>query len=176
MPDPLRRRLNLKHPRVTAAAFVVALSGAGVGIGLAAGGSSASASPANQATLHTATATVGGKSETILVDGKGRPLYTFATDTPTMSNVKGQLAALWPPLKSGGTPTADGATGRLTVVSTPNGRQVAYNGHFLYTFVDDSPGRVTGQGVQDFFIATPTTGAAASSAPATSSGGSGYGY
>ena len=36
-----------------------------------------------------------------------------------------------------------------------DGRQVTYNGHFLYTFVDDSPGHVTGQGVSDFFVATP---------------------
>ena len=37
-----------------------------------------------------------------------------------------------------------------------NGAQVAYNGHFLYTFADDGPGQVNGQGVQDFFIATPS--------------------
>jgi hypothetical protein len=31
----------------------------------------------------------------------------------------------------------------------------AINGHFLYTFVEDSPGQVTGQGVQNFSVATP---------------------
>jgi hypothetical protein len=40
-------------------------------------------------------------------------------------------------------------------VATSSGQQVTYNGHFLYTFVQDSPGHVTGQGVQNFFVATP---------------------
>jgi hypothetical protein len=41
------------------------------------------------------------------------------------------------------------------VVNDAHGHQVAYNGHLLYTFVSDHPGQVTGQGVQDFFVATP---------------------
>jgi len=49
-----------------------------------------------------------------------------------------------------------------------NGRQVTYNGHFLYTFVDDRSGAVTGQGVQSFFVATP--GIVAINASATSGG------
>ncbi len=36
-----------------------------------------------------------------------------------------------------------------------HGDQVAYNGHLLYTFADDPACRVTGQGVQGFFVATP---------------------
>jgi hypothetical protein len=67
-----------------------------------------------------------------------------------------------------------------------HGDQVAYNGHLLYTFVDDHAGQVTGQGVQGFFVATPGLTAiagsstAGSSAPAATvpaaSSGSGYGY
>jgi predicted lipoprotein with Yx(FWY)xxD motif len=106
------------------------------------------------ATLHTATATVGGTTETILVNGKGLPLYTYQADTATSSKVTGELAALWPPLVANN-PTATGATGTLSTVLTTNGRQVTYNGHFLYTFAEDSPGQVTGQGVQNFFVATP---------------------
>jgi predicted lipoprotein with Yx(FWY)xxD motif len=60
---------------------------------------------------------------------------------------------LWPPLVSG-SPSESGATGKLTVVADSNSQQVLYNGHFLYTFVNDTPGQVTGQGVQDFFVAT----------------------
>src|SRR5215467_13937697 len=52
-------------------------------------------------------------------------------------------------------PTAAAAGGTLTVVNDAHGHQVAYNGHLLYTFVSDHPGQVTGQGVQDFFVATP---------------------
>jgi predicted lipoprotein with Yx(FWY)xxD motif len=64
------------------------------------------------------------------------------------------VAALWPPLTAAA-PTAAGATGKLTVVNDAHGHQVAYNGHLLYTFASDRAGQVTGQGVQNFFVATP---------------------
>jgi predicted lipoprotein with Yx(FWY)xxD motif len=135
------------------------------------------AAPAGAATINVATAMVNGKSEQILVNWRGLPLYTFASDTATTSHVSGGLAALWPPLDSA-QPTQGGAMGKLSVVSDANGQQVQYNGHFLYTFVDDSPGHVTGQGVQNFFIATPglSTGSptVAVSPPATQRGSYGY--
>jgi hypothetical protein len=55
---------------------------------------------------------------------------------------------------------------------------VQYNGHFLYTFVEDSPGHVTGQGVQNFFIATPglSTGSAPVPAAPPATQRAGYGY
>ena len=110
--------------------------------------------PSTVATLHTATVTVAGKAEAALVNGKGLPLYIYKPDTATVSKVTGELAALWPPLVANN-PTASGAAGALSTVVTTNGRQVTYNGHFLYTFAEDSPGQVTGQGVQNFFVATP---------------------
>jgi predicted lipoprotein with Yx(FWY)xxD motif len=115
--------------------------------------------------------------ETILVDAQGLPLYIYKPDTATTSHVTGQLAALWPPLVAAA-PSASGASGRLASVATANGTQVSYNGHFLYTFVEDSPGRVTGQGVQNFFVATPSlTGSAVSAATSSpSEPGNGNGY
>ena len=62
-----------------------------------------------------------------------------------------------------------------------HGDQVAYNGHLLYTFADDHAGQVTGQGVEDFFVATPGlaaitgTSAPAVTVPAAPTS-SGYGY
>ena len=94
---------------------------------------------AKSATLHTATATVGGKSESILVNVNGLPLYYFRADTAKKSLVGGELARLWPPLLSA-KPTATGIQGALTALKEPNGQQVAFNGHFLYTFVGDAPG------------------------------------
>ena len=132
-------------------------------------------------TLHTATATVGGAKETILVSAKGLPLYTYKADTATSSKVTGELAALWPPLVANN-PTASGATGALSTVVTINGRQVAYNGHFLYTFAEDSPGQVTGQGVENFFVATPGiavnrgNASGTRTAPAPAPATNGYGY
>jgi predicted lipoprotein with Yx(FWY)xxD motif len=136
-----------------------------------------SSAPAHSATINVTSATVDGQSEQILVDDHGLPLYTYAADTATKSHVSAGVAALWPRLVST-TPTESGSTGTLTVVTDSNGHQVQYNGHFLYTFVDDTPGHVTGQGVQHFSVATPglSTGTiSAAATPATHSTG-GYGW
>ncbi len=137
---------------------------------------------AKSPTVHTAIATVNGKTETILVDSQGLPLYYYPADTAKKSLVNGELARLWPPLLSA-KPTASGTQGKLTALKVAAGRQVTYNGHFLYTFIEDSAGNVTGQGVSNFQVATPrlkTIGSAAkvmSTAPASSSSsGGGYGY
>jgi predicted lipoprotein with Yx(FWY)xxD motif len=172
-------RGTMRYQRITLAVVAVAVvaSVAGVTIASAAGSSTPNQSAPAAATVRTAIATVQGTTETILVDAKGLPLYIYQPDTPTTSRVTGQLAALWPPLTAAA-PTVQGAGGVLTSVATANGRQVAYNDHFLYTFVEDSPGRVTGQGVQDFFVATPNMSAAASvpaqSAPTTPPNNYGY--
>ena len=132
-------------------------------------------------TVRLATTRVAGVSETILVTGKGLPLYIYGPDTSTMSMVSGELAALWPPLTAG-TPSAPGLPGSLATVATSSGRQVTYNGHFLYTFVGDPPGVVTGQGVQNFSVATPsmpairTPSRAPGNPPMVGSTGYGPGY
>jgi len=131
-------------------------------------------------TLYTAVAGVDGKAETILVDAKGLPLYYYRADTAKKSSVTGELARLWPPLLSA-KPTATGTQGKLTALKVANGHQVTYNGHFLYTFIDDSPGHVTGQGVSNFFLATPHLKAIGTAVktvtPMPTSGTShGYGY
>jgi predicted lipoprotein with Yx(FWY)xxD motif len=135
---------------------------------------------AKTATVRTATTTVSGKTETILVNAQGLPLYYYPHDTAKKSFVSGELARLWPPLLSAH-PTASGTVSKLTAQKVAAGHQVTFKGHFLYTFVEDSAGHVTGQGVSDFFVATPRLKAVgnaskvASAAPAPSSGG-GYGY
>jgi predicted lipoprotein with Yx(FWY)xxD motif len=113
------------------------------------------ANVAMSTTVHAGKATVDGKKETVLLNFRGLPLYYYQLDTAKKSFVSGSLAQLWPPLLSA-SPTEAGAKGKLTVLTDPSGHQVAYNGHFLYTFAEDSPGHVTGQGVQGFFIATPS--------------------
>jgi hypothetical protein len=70
--------------------------------------------------------------------------------------------------------------GKVTVVTDAHGHQVAYNGHLLYTFTSDHAGQVTGQGFQNFFVATPSLApVTASSAPGgtvPAAPSSGYGY
>ena len=121
---------------------------------------------------------MGGKTETVLVNSQGLPLYYYQSDTAAKSVVTGGLATLWPPLTSA-SPAATGLAGKLTAVTDIHGNQVAYNGHLLYTFADDQPGQVTGQAVQGFFVATPgltaLTGSPAPAAPAAPSGNP-YGY
>jgi predicted lipoprotein with Yx(FWY)xxD motif len=141
--------------------------------------SAPAAGPGAAATVHTALATVGGRTEAILATGQGLPLYYYRPDTATRSLVTGGLARLWPPLTSAAA-TGTGVTGRLTVVRGAHGGQVAYNGHLLYTFTSDRAGQVTGQGFQNFFVATPgltplaNSSAPAGPAPAAPAGGYGY--
>ena len=133
------------------------------------------------ATVMTASATVGGKSVTILTDAKGMTLYYFKKDTATTSSCTGGCAQFWPPLlfTGTGTPSAGSATlpGTLSVVTTANGSQVAYQGHLLYTFQKDTaPGQTNGQGFNGlWFVATtdlpPMSGGAGGATPtATTSG------
>jgi predicted lipoprotein with Yx(FWY)xxD motif len=179
------KELIVRHPRIIIASISLAAAAAiGGGITATAATSHASshitAGQPSAATVRTVQATVGGKTETILVNSQGLPLYYYLSDTAAKSVVTGGLAALWPPLTSA-SPAATGLTGRLTAVMDIHGDQVAYNGHLLYTYADDQAGQVTGQGVQGFFVATPgltpITGSSTSSgtAPAAPSGNP-YGY
>jgi predicted lipoprotein with Yx(FWY)xxD motif len=130
------------------------------------------------ATIRTEPVVVGTKVETVLVNAKGLPLYYFRADTPTKSKVNGGLASLWPPLVAA-KPTATGVQGKVAALKQAAGPQVSYKGHFLYTFIDDSPGHVTGQGVSNFFVVTPkigTLGNAPTVSSATPSTSHGYGY
>ena len=176
----------MRHPKLIIAGIGLAAVAAagGATAAVAAGGPPASNAATGQsaaaATVRTAAATVAGTTETILVNSGGLPLYFYRPDTAATSLVTGAVAALWPPLTSAA-PTAAGASGTLTVVNDTHGHQVAYNGHLLYTFVSDHAGQVTGQGVQNFFVATPgLTPIASSPAPAgtvpAAPPASGYGY
>ena len=179
----------MRHPKILIASISLAAAAAiGGGITAAAATSSHASSPPATAqhaaaTVRTVQASVGGKTETILVTSQGLPLYYYLNDTSAKSVVTGGLAALWPPLTAA-SPAATGLTGKVTAVIDIHGNQVAYNGHLLYTFADDQPGQVTGQGVQGFFVATPgltaitgsqTATGTAPSAPAAPSGNP-YGY
>lgn len=181
----------MRHPRVTLAGIAVAAAATiGVTVASAAGSSShdaaagtsasqsasGAADPANPATVQTVTATVQGTTEPILVDAYGLPLSIYKRGTAQRSHVAGQLAVLWLPLLAAA-PTDRGVTGRLASVATTNGTTVAYNRHFLYTFVEDRAGQVTGQGVQNFVVATPNLrGAGAPSTTLLSAPKPGHSY
>jgi predicted lipoprotein with Yx(FWY)xxD motif len=176
----------MRHPKLIIASIGVALATAAGGATAAVATSSAASStppavtapaagPSTTATVRIAHAVVGGRTEAILTDAKGLPLYFYGPDTAAKSLVSGSLAVLWPPLTSAA--PAAGLGGKLTVVNDVHGGQVAYNGHPLYTFIGDRPGQVTGQGTQGFFVVTPgiapitTSPSAGAVSPAASGGG-----
>lgn len=110
----------------------------------------ASAPSASGADVMTAETSLGE----VIVDGKGMTLYMFDKDTQggDTSACTGACLQNWPPLiASGGEPKADGVTGELGTIETPDGKmQVTVNGWPLYYFAGDSAaGDVKGQGVQD---------------------------
>jgi predicted lipoprotein with Yx(FWY)xxD motif len=153
-------------------AAVVGIAAAGIIDSSGGGGSSASATTGT-ATVRSEALSVGGQQEPVLVDQHRMPLYYYAGDSTAVSRVTGDLARAWPPLIAASV-TGAGLGGSLAEVKDDHGRQVAYNGHLLYTFVSDRPGVVTGQGVQDFYVATP--GITVQSAAPTTSSSRGGGY
>lgn len=98
--------------------------------------------------------------KTVLTDSQGMALYYFTSDTAAASACTATCTQTWVPLTLSDVdqPTAAGnLTGQLTVVTTANRMQVAYNGHLLYRFKNDKgPGTAKGDGLfGGWHIATP---------------------
>jgi predicted lipoprotein with Yx(FWY)xxD motif len=148
----------------------------------ACGGSSSSSSSttASAANRTVALKSIGGVGK-VLVDSNGMALYTSNMDAAGKPACAGACTSIWKPLTlASGTPSAASGVGKVDVVMRADGtRQVAVAGRPLYTFVQDSPGHVTGNGVSDAFAGRHFTWAAVvaggKNAPAGASGqGGGY--
>jgi predicted lipoprotein with Yx(FWY)xxD motif len=122
----------------TAAALVVA---ALVLLGVAVAG----ANPPAPAATSTGLKTTVIAGATVLTNGRGFTLYSFAPDTPTTSKCYGSCAAYWPPV-TGTAAASPGLPGRIgTITRTGGSRQLTYNGHPLYTYIGDAaPGQANG--------------------------------
>ncbi len=117
-------------------------------------------SSSDNVVVKTATAIVGQKSETILTDINGRTLYYFTSDVFHQVACTAGCIDTWPPLLFKGIGSVNAQTklpGNLITENTPNGNQVVYNGHYLYTYVGDSaPGDTKGEGIGNkWYVATP---------------------
>jgi predicted lipoprotein with Yx(FWY)xxD motif len=125
---------------VTAAALGVA---AAVLLGVAVAGATAPTPAATAASTVLKTTTIGGT--TVLTNGKGFTLYSFAPDTATASKCYGSCAAYWPPV-TGTAAAGTGLPGKTgTIRRTDGSLQLTYNGHPLYTYIGDSaPGQARG--------------------------------
>lgn len=124
-------------------------------------------SAVNNAVLATKTSSSLGQ---YLAEPNGQALYTYAGDTSGVSNCTGSCLASWPAYQDKGS-TSGLPTGVSTIKRTDNGEiQYTYNGMPLYTFVSDSNGQVTGNGVSNFFVAKPAaTTSSSSSKPSSTS-------
>jgi predicted lipoprotein with Yx(FWY)xxD motif len=117
----------------------------------------------------------------VLVDRRGRTLYLFKRDTGTQSACTGACAVNWPPLSVPGTPLVGGGAKRSDIGRTARGdgtSQITYNGHPLYTFVNDKKsGDTNGEGVSAFggsWFAVSSAGTKVAP-PSQPQGGGGYG-
>lgn len=86
------------------------------------------------------------------VDAKGMTLYTFEKDEGEKSMCNDECATEWPPLAVAEGSVADG---EWTIITRDDKSLMwAYEGHPLYTFVDDKKaGDVTGDNVDGFHLA-----------------------
>jgi predicted lipoprotein with Yx(FWY)xxD motif len=108
----------------------------------------------------------------VLVDAKGDLLYTNNQESGSKIACTGSCTSIWLPLAgpSGGQPTSDNASVQAKLGVVKGGTsQVTFGGKPLYTFVQDSPGQATGNGVTDSFGGTNFTWTAATAPGAAAS-------
>ena len=124
-------------------------------------------------TVGSGMVTVAGKQMKVLTGAKDMTLYYLASDTP-QSACTGGCASTWPPLLSTTVPTSeDPLPGKLSLVKTANGSQVAYNGHLLYYYSGDTAvGQANGQGTAGKWWVAAVDLKAASHSSGTTSGSS----
>lgn len=161
---------------------------------LAACGSSAASSPSSGSTANAVVPagsgikTVSTSQGKVLTNAKGRTLYWYAIDTANKSNCNGKCATFWPPVAASTKVSGVSLPGKFGSITRSDGsKQLTYDGHPLYTFVEDTaPGTDKGNGITtsggnttDLWWAVTPSGAklaVAKPAASSSSGGGGYGY
>ena len=111
----------------------------------------------------------------VLKDTSGMALYSPAGESATNIRCTGGCTSIWMPLRPG-----QAKLSGATTITRPDGtKQVVVGGKPLYTFVQDSAGKVTGNGAQDAFSGKQFTWHAVQqggtvSSPMPASGGGGY--
>jgi predicted lipoprotein with Yx(FWY)xxD motif len=142
---------SMKRLLIAVAAVVAVLALAACGGGGGDSGETSAAPP----TSNTATVSAEeiGDSGRVLVDSTGKALYTSEEEAESDVVCTEACAEFWIPLTiEEGAPTGDAVPGDLGVAERSDGtRQVTLDGERLYTFVEDEPGQVTGDGFSDAF-------------------------
>ena len=151
---------------LAAMALMAALAGCAGSPGTTSTTAATSPAASSPAASPTAAAAVGLKTAsssagTIVVDANGMSVYFFTKDVKDSgtSACTGACLTMWPPVTStAATPTAEGVSGTLGTITTPDGaKQVTLNGLPLYYYAQDKkPGDILGQGVSDvWYLASP---------------------
>jgi predicted lipoprotein with Yx(FWY)xxD motif len=142
----------MKRLMIALAAVVAILALAACG---GAGRDSSNSSTAAQSGDNIATVSVAqlGDSGRVLVDSAGKALYAADEEADSSVVCTGDCTSFWMPLMiDGGARSGNSLPSELGVVDRGNGtRQVTFDGKRLYTFVEDEPGEVTGDGFSDAF-------------------------
>jgi predicted lipoprotein with Yx(FWY)xxD motif len=89
----------------------------------------------------------------VIADRRGEAFYLFDKEKGKRSRCYGECAVAWPPVLTKGKPRAgNGADADLLgTTQRRNGKlQVTYNGHPLYYYKDDEPGRILCHNVDEF--------------------------
>jgi predicted lipoprotein with Yx(FWY)xxD motif len=89
----------------------------------------------------------------VLVDSGGKALYASDVEADGKVRCTGACTSFWEPLTiDSAKPVAANGVGKLGVISRPDGaKQVTVAGKLLYTFSEDKPGKVEGNGFADDF-------------------------
>ena len=130
------------------------------------GGAAAFAAPqGTKSSAAVKTAKVKGLG-VVLVNARGRTLYTFARDQRRHVTCTGACATYWPPLKwkGAGKPTGSGAVKSKLLgadMSPAGGEVVTYNKWPLYTYLGDGgAGQANGQDISNeggkWYVITPS--------------------
>jgi predicted lipoprotein with Yx(FWY)xxD motif len=134
---------------ITAAvASTVTLAACGGGGGSGSSGAATSSSGSKTVSVKSI-----GNEGSVLVDSRGMALYASDQEMNGKVLCTGACTSFWKPLTvSRGMPSGASLSGKLGVVTRPGGtKQVTYNGKLLYSFTQDKPGQVSGDGFADAF-------------------------
>ena len=121
----------------------------------------ATPSPSAPAAAATVIVTQNMSLGPILTDASGRTLYQFLPEKGGKIVCTGACLTAWPPALSSSAVAGSGVTGRLALITRPEGgQQLTYNTWPLYYFSGDTgPDQTKGQGLVGFggkwLVATP---------------------
>jgi predicted lipoprotein with Yx(FWY)xxD motif len=133
---------------VAAVSLLLAACGSDDGDGTSAAGSSS-------ATGSAAVSVQDIDGTGVLVDSAGRALYSADQEQGGKILCTGECNTIWEPAMAAGAGSSSGDVEGLGTVKRPDGgEQLTYRGMPLYSFTEEGPGELTGDGFADTFDGT----------------------